>query len=564
MKKALKIVTGILLLAAIALAQDQKSASWQDDLEYLVRRIEIMHPHPYSFFPREDFYKLKERLFSNIPKLSEADILISISGLLINLKDGHTRMGFEYSDPEWLDQTFHLLPFILYPFDDGVYILAGMPKHRELVGSQIVKIGKMPVAEAALKLGKLYGHDNSYGQRKSLCYTLGSAEMLRNIGAVEAVNKINLTQRSAKNKEIKIEIDTVPFTSMARFLGTWYPQASSGLATMNEATRNPLPLWLKHRKKSFWFVYVPEERMMFLQVNSLNFPHGNEEGPFGQLCARFFAAFDQSAAEKLVIDIRANDGGNHVELPLLKGIIARPYIDRHDRLFLVTGRVTYSAAVHFTTVFGKYTNATIIGEPTSGRPNHYGALRRFKLPNHPQVTIACSIDYYQDSEPFDFNTTITPDILTKIISADYRNNIDPAMNVVKNYDQICHWMQLLALEMEKEYTANGCQGMIKLYLSKKQELLNVGYNLENFFTEFNDNWFSKNKKSASDYLDYLALAVNECPESLDLCYSLAYHFETEGQLDEAKKYYSQCLQLNPACHYAKMKLGLLELNRKNQ
>ena len=105
---------------------------------------------------------------------------------------------------------------------------------------------------------------------------------------------------------------------------------------------------------------------------------------------------------------------------------------------------------------------------------------------------------------------------------------------------------------------------IKLYLSKKQELLNVGYNLEKFFTEFNDNWFSKNKKSASDYLDYLALAVNECPESLDLCYSLAYHFETEGQLDEAKKYYSQCLQLNPACHYAKMKLGLLELNRKNQ
>jgi len=564
LKKAKKIVPGILLLAAVAFAQDQKSAPWQDDLEYLVRRIEIMHPLPYSFFPKEAFNKLKEKLFYKIPNLSEADIVISISGLLANLKDGHTRMGFEYSDPEWLDQTFHLLPFILYPFDDGIYILAGIPKHRELVGSKIVKIGKMPAAEAALKLGKLYSHDNLYAQRKSLYYTLSLAEMLKNIGAVEAINKINLTLRKEKNKEVKIEIETVPFTSMARFLGTWYPQASKGLATINEAARNPLPLWLKERQKSFWFEYVPEERMMFLQINSLNFPHGNEEESFGQLCAQFFEAFDQSGAEKLVIDIRANHGGNHVELPLLKGIIARPRVDRHDRLFLVTGRVTYSAAVHFTTVFSKYTNATIIGEPVAGRPNHYGALRRFKLPNHPQVTIACSVDYYQDSEPFDFNTTITPDIQTKITSDDYRNNIDPAMIVVKNYDQIYHWVQALKMELEKEYTANDCKGMIKLYHSKKQELLNSGYNLEKFFTEFKNNWFFKNKKSASDTLDYLTLAVNECPESLDLCYSLAYHLETEGRLDEAKKFYSQCLQLNPSCHYAKMKLGLLELNKKYQ
>jgi hypothetical protein len=562
MKNVLKMAPAILLLAAAMFAQDQNTASWRDDLDYLVRRIEIMHPHPYGFFPREEFYKLKDKLSNEIPGLGDAEIVISFSELLASLQDGHTRMGFEYSDPEWLDKTFHLLPFILYPFDDGIYILAGMPKYKQLMGSEIVKIGKMPVAEVAAKLGRFYSHDNSYGERKSLYYTLGLAEMLKKIGAVDAVDRINLTLKNARSKEVKIQVATASFLSMARFLGTWYPQAGSELATMNEASKNPLPLWLKDRETNFWFEYVPEEKMMFLQINSLNSPRGDGEGTFGQFCARFFKAFDQVGPEKLVIDIRANNGGNHVELPLLKGIIARPHIDQHDRLFLITGRVTYSAAVHFATVFDKYTNATIIGEPTAGRPNHYGAIRRFTLPNHPQVVIGCSIDYYQDSEPFDFNTTVSPDITTRMSSPDYRHNIDPAMNAVKNFDQIVHRVQSLALEMGKEYAANGCEGMNALYHSKKQELLNDGYNLEKFFSEFNDDWFSKNRKSTADYLDFLALAVNECPESLDLCYSLAVQFEAEGQFDEAAKFYGQCLQLNPDCHYAKMKLGLLELKGK--
>ena len=221
--------------------------------------------------------------------------------------------------------------------------------------------------------------------------------------------------------------------------------------------------------------------------------------------------------------------------------------------------MTYSAAVHFTSVFSKYTNATLIGEPTPGRPNHYGAQRRFKLPNHPKITIACSIDYYQDSEPFDFNTTHVPDILTKMTSADYRNNIDPVMRAVKNYNRIYQRVQAVALELENAYTSNDFQAMVKRYHSKKQELLDSGYNLEKFFSEFWENQFSNNKKNKAESIDYLTLAVNECPESIDLCYYLAYHLEKQGQLDDAKKFYNFCLKLNPAHHYAKMKLDLLKL-----
>jgi tetratricopeptide (TPR) repeat protein len=102
--------------------------------------------------------------------------------------------------------------------------------------------------------------------------------------------------------------------------------------------------------------------------------------------------------------------------------------------------------------------------------------------------------------------------------------------------------------------------MKKSYQLKKQELLNSGYNPEKFLDEFNNNWFYEHKKSAADYTEFLALAVNECPESIDLCYALASQLEGQDRPDEAMRYYRQCLQINPACHYAKMRLGLLELN----
>jgi predicted metal-binding protein len=564
MNRALKILPVFLLLAIAGSAQDQNAVSWQNDLDYLVKRIEIMHPQPYAFIPQEEFYKLKDRLFNEIPSLSDAAIVISISELLASLQDGHTRMGFENSNFAWLGANFHLLPFILYPFDDGVYILAGLPKFRDLVGLKVEKLGELPVAEAMVKLGRLFSHDNAQGRKKSLYYTLGFAEMLKKIGAVDGVDRISLSLRTAKNKLLKVGIDTVPFTDMARFLGSWYPQSCPELATMNEGSNNPRPLWLTNNEKKFWFATIPEEKLMFLQINSLLSPHGEGEGSFAQLCAQFFAAFDLARPAKLVIDIRANNGGNHVELPLLKGILARPDIDRPDRLFLITGRVTYSAAVHFTTIFKKYTQATIIGEPTAGRPNHYGAYRPFKLPNHPQITIGCSVDYYQDSEPFDFTTTHTPDILTAVTSADYRNNIDPAIKKVLEYDRIRDLVRGIALELGKEYMANGGAGLKKSYLARKQELLNSGYNPEKFFNDFINDWFFVNKKSMSDYIELLAFVCSECPESIDFLYALAVRTEAQGRVADAVKYYEQCLQLNPTCHYAKMKLGLLELANMRQ
>lgn len=564
MKKIIFI--GCILLTGVLSAQNSNSEAWRDDLDYLIGRIEIMHPGPYAYFSKEDFYKLSKKLYDEIPKLTDTEVIISISELLASLRDGHTRWAFEKSDPQWLMQTFNVLPIIQYAFADGTYIMAGLPQYKEFVGLKVIKIGKMLIEEVQEKLGKIWSHDNKSGELKYLYYTLCIPEMLKIIGAIDDTNKIDFVLLNENNEEIKTQLASVPFMSMAGYIaGTWYPQKSNGLFTINESALNSLPLWLKNPDKNFWFEYVPETKMMFLQINSLNYPRGDayKEGSFNQLCAKFFEALDQSAAEKLMIDLRANNGGNHVELPLLKGIIARPHIDQQGKLFVVTGRVTYSAAVHLTTVLKKYTNITIIGEPASGRPNHYGAVRGFNLPNHPFIRIDCSIDYYQDSEPYDFNIVNAPDIEIKMTSADYKNNIDRAMEAVLNYQRTCDLVKSLSAELGEVYISQGVSGFKRQFNNKKQVLVDTGYNIEKFLFQFEDKFLSGDTLNPSALLDFLSFANEICPKSIDLTYSLAVQLESQGKYDEAASAYARCIKQNPEHHYAKMKLNLMKLSKGN-
>lgn len=562
MKKLITIISIMLVIATNIIAQDQQSGLWKKDLDYLVERIEIMHPNPYSFITKEDFYQLKKGLYDKIPNLSDAEIVLSISELLATLNDGHTQWALDKTDPMWLQQNFHLLPLIQYNFKDGIHIMAALQPYENLVGLKVIQIGNMPIREVTSKLSALMSHDNSAGERKYLYYSLCMAEMLKMIGAVDNIDEIEMILQDDVNNVSTVQIPTVDLFSMVPFLASsWYPQSGNGLIAMNQVTENPLPLWLKNSGEKFWFEYMPEDKTMYLQINSLNLPHGSDEelSPFGILCGQLFESFDKNGAEKLVIDIRTNTGGNHVELPLLEGIMARPELNKADRLFLITGRVTFSAAVHLTTILKRYTNITHIGEPPSGRPNHYGANRTFSPPNHPEIKINCSIDYYQDSTPFNFNVMQSPKIYAEITADNYRNNIDPAMQIVKNYDRIINQVDEIKDKLEQAHSSSGLYGMKKTYNLNEEAILESGYNLERLFKDFYYNFLTENKNNGTNLTDFLMFAVEQCPESIDLNYLLALQLESYGRLEETKQKYNRCLELNPEHHYARMKLGLLEL-----
>ena len=72
----------------------------------------------------------------------------------------------------------------------------------------------------------------------------------------------------------------------------------------------------------------------------------------------------------------------------------------------------------------------MIGEPTSGKPNHYGEVREFALPKT-GLAVSCSTDFFQylDEDP----DSLTPDSTVEKAFADYAASRDPVLEKIKRH-----------------------------------------------------------------------------------------------------------------------------------
>ena len=188
------------------------------------------------------------------------------------------------------------------------------------------------------------------------------------------------------------------------------------------------PLYRRHPERNYWFESLDEENAVYLRYREVqNF--GDETiRDFASRLEEFLAA-NRTAA--LIIDLRGNSGGNnYLNQPLLHAIIRSSQVNRPGRLFVVIDRGTFSAALMFAVDLERHTNAVFVGEPTGGKPNHYGDSRKIQLPNT-GLTVRISSLYWQYSSPRDERPWIAPQIAVSVGSDDYFGGQDPAVEVVQ-------------------------------------------------------------------------------------------------------------------------------------
>ena len=138
------------------------------------------------------------------------------------------------------------------------------------------------------------------------------------------------------------------------------------------------------------------------------------------------AAADSAGAERFVLDLRLNGGGNGdfnklIFLPLIKSRYDVP-----GRLYVLTGRRTWSAAQMLVTEMQKYTTAIFVGEPTASRGNAYGDSYRIVMPNS-GVTVRVSTLWWQYLDPRDTREMIAPAIRSNLSFVDYILARDPVL-----------------------------------------------------------------------------------------------------------------------------------------
>lgn len=410
------------LVGLIDTSKMSREEGWRSDLQLLSREVKRKG---YHLFPRTgteaDFDQAVKTLSDAIPKLTDMQMIVEIAKLMLRVGDGHSGImgGLR---PEFLPN----LPVQFYLFQEGLFIIAADQKYKDLIGSKVLKFGERSPDEIVNGIEPIINRDNDIWIKQVAPYRMRSLPLLNALGLVRDTEKVSLTVRGLDGMEsvVSVAVDnTQPdIWNVKPNPATW--------TNLPQMLASPLPLYLRNPAALYWFEYLRDNKTVYFGFNSIQ---NDPKESLADFSARMFKFINENEVEKLIIDLRWNNGGNTMILdPLIHGLIKNDKINRQGRLFVIIGRRTFSAAQNFSTLVERYTNAIFVGEPTGSRPNFVGEERPFTMP-YSKLLINVSDLYWETSYPFDKRTWIAPQIFLPPTFEAYRKNRDPVLDAILGF-----------------------------------------------------------------------------------------------------------------------------------
>jgi hypothetical protein len=389
--------------------------AWRADLAVLRAEMPVRHGNLFHTMTRGQFDSALASIEQRLPVLTRAQVIVELMRLAALVGDGHS------SVTPWRDTAagFRELPVSFYWFEDGLYVRAATAEHAALVGSRVLAIGGLPPESALARLRPLISHDNEMGTRAWAPVLLAMPEVLQAVGLTADPAHVPLTVEIDGRRVGVTLAPAGPFPMLSGETDrTW--MARDGWV---DARGRAQPLWLSDPANAYWFSYLPDTQSWYCQINAIQ---QKPDDPVAAFMTRAIAAADSAHAERFVLDLRLNGGGNGFwNRAILLALIKSRY-DAPGKLFVITGRRTWSAAEMLIDEIETYTNAVFVGEPSASRGNVYGDSHRILLPNS-HVTVRVSTLYWQLWDPRDTRPWIAPGISAPLTMAAYVAGRDPAL-----------------------------------------------------------------------------------------------------------------------------------------
>lgn len=431
----LRALVGIFLAAAapaaVAPATEGQEISaewvhkWREDLEFLRSELPRTHADAFHSVSRAEFEAAMDDLEGRLPELRHHEAVVELARIIALVGDGHTRLtlplgpGIELEqghsstpEPNLPAMLFHQFPVRLGIDARGPWIRRIEARHGAAVGGRPVAIDGRPIADAMAALAPSVQRDNEMQVLHHLSEHLVLPEVLHARGVLDSVDRATWTVLTAAGERIDVVLEAVPFGGELDWVDA------------RDGASGPIPLYLRHPDRNFWFAEVPG-RTVYCQFNEV---YDTEKETIRGFAERLVAYLEEHRIERLILDLRANRGGNQsLSLPFLHALIGSP-VDETGRLFALIGRATFSAAMKFSLDLEKHTRVLFVGEPTGSKPNAFGDSRKIILPNT-NFTVRASTLFWQ-SHPRDRRPWIEPHFAVELAAEDYAANRDPAVEMV--------------------------------------------------------------------------------------------------------------------------------------
>src|SRR5215813_14002143 len=499
MGKGMRSPTALLLGSWLLVVQlDAASAAmtaeqWREDLAAFAEQAPKVHKNLFHAMTREQFDAAIQRLKDRVHTLSRNQIIVELVRIVAQIGDGHSYVSL--LEPPI---SFRRYPIKLYEFPDGIYVVAADPKYKAIVGGRVVEMGNTSFEQVYRAVVEIVPRDNAM-QVKWLAPNYATiAEVLEGLGLANDVEKLDLTVIK-DGKRVKARL--VPSAPRRAHYHGWDTEPGW------DDARSPavaVPLWLRSPTDAYWFKYLPEEKLLYVQYNQVQ---NKADESIEAFFKRAMAFAEANPVERFVLDFRLNGGGNNdLNRPIIHGFIRSDKVNQPGRLFTIIGRQTFSAAMNLVNAMKLNTHTLFVGEATGARPNMYGDNAPLALPNS-RISVRLSTLWWQDMDPRDMRDSQAPDLAVDLTMADYRAGRDPALDTIRKYDPRESPVEMVRSAIERRDVAGAKKALLTLknkplyrYVTVEQQLNSLGY-------EF------LAKKSFQEAIDVFTLNVETYPQS---------------------------------------------------
>jgi hypothetical protein len=377
-----------------------REGRWQQDVDYLATELPRLHANLFFRISRAEFDAVVSPVRASTETARDHEIVAGLMRIAAAAGDGHTTV-YRWS-------RFSRLPLALTRLADGLYVTAATASLAPALGTRVVAVGDVPVAELEARAAPFISHENGAWLRVQLEQVLAIPEMLHVLGASAEPARATFLLEAGDGARVSVTVDAVA--------------SAVTLVSLGAAAGSPTPLHEQRRNANFWFTELEDSRTLYFQYNRCQ--NGSEN--LSSTADRIFDVLDRGGVDRLVVDIRHNGGGDsQVDDHLIDGIRSRSAWRQRGRLYCLISGETFSSGM-WTADDLRRLGAVLVGSPTGGKPNSYGNVRTLQLPNS-GLQVGYSTRYFQivsGSDP----EWIAPDLPVEPTIADLRAGRDALLD----------------------------------------------------------------------------------------------------------------------------------------
>lgn len=390
-------------------AQQSSTADRQADLATLLDTLS-QHPDLYHANSKQVFDAKIAQIQANLGQMSDLDFAIALSELTTLTQDSHTSVSIGSA----VSSQVHILPIRVTAVDEGILLTRVPASAKAALGGILTAVDGVPVDTIYQKILPMLGGDNTVYRDRKFLQTFYIYEILAHYGVLSSPKGIELTVQKG-NQVQKVTVDAVNRSALQGMqfarIGRTQP------ATAADSSK-------------LYFAKALDARTLYIQYNSCK---EDPDLPMKTFVQQVVDQLDDNGYDRVILDLRNNGGGSDgVLVPLLYVLEERCQQDGLA-FYTLIGSSTFSSAL-INAVECKQAGATLVGTPTGGSVDHFGAVRPFQL-EHSGLTVSCSTRFLDlgpilpAAQPYDVQP-LQPDLLVPQTRADYLAGVDTAVQAI--------------------------------------------------------------------------------------------------------------------------------------